>query len=209
MCKIRRIFTLLQKFRRLVVRLERHTDSRPDIACSGCDCRAVKELGLSRQDEKMQGTIALAAVLRKKFLVVNMLLVLLLGAMLVVPSGMDLEVCLGEDGNVDFLLNGCARRVLTPTPVKQLSLSHDTTLHGECLDVVVVCGTAPELLRPADTPDTCRSELRENTFRAPFVLPADAAGSVGTYLVGNDHSVSSVDSFSSTIVFLRTTILLI
>jgi len=34
-------------------------------------------------------------------------LILTMNTMLVIPTGIDLELCLGKDGHVDFLLNSC------------------------------------------------------------------------------------------------------
>jgi hypothetical protein len=113
--------------------------------------------------------------LRKTTQAVSALLVLLMSTMLVVPPGMDLVLCFGKDGYVDFFLNGCREGVSPNVPAGERSSVYDTAHHGECFDVAVACSTAKEVIRTADKTDSDQFKLKKHLFSSRNRLPIQQA----------------------------------
>ncbi len=137
-----------------------------------------------------------------------MLLVLLMSTMLVLPPGMDLELCFGKDGHVDFSLNGC-REGVSSVPAGERSSVYDTAHHGECFDVAVACSTAKEVIRTAGKTDSDKFKLKIDPSKTPLLFPKSLADSTGGYFNSNDYSIPFDDFPSPHLVSLRTVVLLI
>lgn len=138
-----------------------------------------------------------------------MLLVLLMSTMLVLPPGMDLELCFGKDGHVDFSLNGCQDSVSAKVPAGERPSVYDTSHHGECFDVAVACSTAQELIRTEGKTDSDKFKLKKDPSKTPLLFPKSLADSTGGYFNSNDYSIPFDDFPSPHLVSLRTVVLLI
>jgi len=147
--------------------------------------------------------------LRKTTQAVSALLVLLMSTMLVVPPGMDLVLCFGKDGHVDFFLNGCREGVSPNVPAGERSSVYDTAHHGECFDVAVACSTAKEVIRTADKTDSDQFKLKKDPSKTPLLFPKSLADSAGAYLDPDIFSIPFEDFPSPHLVSLRTVVLLI
>lgn len=138
-----------------------------------------------------------------------MLLVLLMSTMLVLPPGMDLELCFGKDGHIDFSLNGCQDGPSPKIPIGERPSVYDTTHHGECFDVAVACSIAQKLIRTDGNTVSGKSILKKDPSKTPLLFPKSLADSADTYLASNDYSIPVVDFPSYHLVSLRTVVLLI
>lgn len=146
--------------------------------------------------------------LRKITQAVSALLVLLMSTMLVLPPGMDLELCFGKDGHVDFSLNGCQEGVST-VPAGEQSSVYDTAHHGECFYVAVACSTVQELVRTAGKTDSDQFNLKKDPSKTPLLFPKSLADFAGAYLDPDVYSIPFEDFPSPHLVSLRTVVLLI
>jgi len=137
------------------------------------------------------------------------LLVLLMSTMLVLPPGMDLELCFGTDGHVDFSLNGCQDSVSAKGTAGERSPVYDTSHHGECFDVAVACSTAKELIRTEGKTDSGKFKLKKDPSKTPLFVLKSFADFVGVYLDPDIYSIPFEDFPSPHLVSLRTVVLLI
>ena len=147
-----------------------------------------------------------ATYLRKTTQAVTALLVLIMSTILVLPPGLDLVLCFGKDGQIDFLLNGCPDSTSPKIPTKEWS---DTTQHIECVDVTVACSMAQELVRFDGKFDSYTSAPKRDPVRTFFLFPEALADSVDTTLARTVYPTPLEDTCSSHLVFLRTVVLLI
>lgn len=149
--------------------------------------------------------------LRKTTQAATALLVLLMSTMLVLPPGMDLELCFGKDGHIYFSLNSCQDGSLPKIPVRERPPVYDTTQHDECFHVAVACSTARELIRTDGKTVSDKSNLnrKKDPSQTPLLFPKSLAGSADAYLASNDYSIPVEDLPSYQLVSLRTVVLLI
>ena len=138
-----------------------------------------------------------------------MLLVLLMSMMLVLPPGMDLELCFGTDGHIDFSLNGCQNGVSPQIPDRERSSIYDTAHHGECLDVAMACSTVQEFVRTDGKTDSYESELKIDSSKTALLFSKLRTDSAGAYLDSNVYSIPFKNFPSPQLVSLRTVVLLI
>lgn len=146
--------------------------------------------------------------LRKTTRAVTILLVLFMSTILVLPPGMDLEVCFGKNGHIDFSLNGCQDGVSPKIPAGKRSSVYDTAHHGECFDVAVACKLAQELICAEGKTDSDKFKLKKDPSKTPLFVLKSLADSTGGYLNSDAYSISFED-FPSPLVSLRTVVLLI
>jgi hypothetical protein len=140
---------------------------------------------------------------------VTVLLVLLMSTMLVLPPGMDLELCFGNDGHVDFSLNSCQDGASSKAPAKERSPLYDTIHNDDCLHTALVCSTTQELIRTDGKVHVHRSELKKDTSKAPLLFSKSLADSAGTHLDSSVYSIPDEDFPSHHLVSIRTIVLLI
>jgi hypothetical protein len=146
---------------------------------------------------------------RKTTQTVTVLLVLLMSTMLVLPPGMDIELCFGEDGHFDFSLNSCQDGISLESPSRENSSVCDPAGHGECLNVTVICGTAQELIRTDGKSDSYKSDPKKDPSQTPLFFSESLADFAGPYLDPNVYPIPFEDFLSPHLVSLRTVILLI
>lgn len=149
--------------------------------------------------------------LRKATLAVTVLLVLLMSTMLILPPGMDLEICFGQDGRIDFSLNGCQDGASPMVPARERPAFYDTAHYGECLDVVVACSATQQIIRSDWKSDTYsdKSTPKKDPSKTPFLFSELLSDSAGAYLDPNLYPTSFRDFPSPHLVSLRTVVLLI
>jgi hypothetical protein len=146
---------------------------------------------------------------RKTAQAVTVLLMLLMSIILVLPSGMHLELCFGNDGHVDFSLSGCADGATSKIPASGRLPVYDTAHHDDCLPMAVACGTAQELIRANGKSDAYKSEPRKDHAKTPLLFSELLADSADAYLDPNIYPMPFEDFPSPRLVSLRTDVLLI
>lgn len=147
--------------------------------------------------------------LRKTTQAVTVLLVLLMSTMLVLPPGMDLELCIGRDGHIDFSMNGCQDGASPRIPAGGRPPVYGTIHHGDCLHMVLACNTAQELIRTDGKTGAYKSELKKDPSKTPFIFSKSLSDSAGAYLDSNFYSIPFEGLPSTHLVSLRTVVLLI
>ena len=70
-------------------------------------------------------------------------LALLISMVMGLPQGLDLELCFGIDGHIDFALNSCLED--SSDSLQERSVDYNTGHHVDCFDVVV-CSITHELI---------------------------------------------------------------
>lgn len=148
-------------------------------------------------------------LLRKTIQTVTVLLLLLIGTALVLPSEMDLEFCIGNDGHIDFLLDDCKDAPFPKKPTGEGLPGSGTEHHDECTDISLACGIAQEFIPANYKLDSYGFTLKHNQLKAPFSFSGIVAGSTGAYQNSNPYPFFHEDFSSSHLISLRTTILLI
>ena len=138
-----------------------------------------------------------------------MLLALFVSTVLALPSGMDLELCFGMDGHIDFSLNGCQEDCSSRIPVRERLSDYDTTHHGECFDVAVACSSASEFIRTDSKTDSNKSELNKAPFQTPVLFSKSLFDSAGPNLDSSVFVISFEDIAFPHLVSLRTVVLLV
>lgn len=140
-----------------------------------------------------------------------MLLVLLMSTMLVLPPGMDLELCFGKDGHIDFLLNGCQNVASPMVPAREQPSVHDTAHHDKCLDVAVACSTTQQIIRSDGKTDaySSKSTPKKDPSKTLFFVSEFSADSAIGYLAPNFYPIPFEAFPSPHLVSLRTVVLLI
>lgn len=146
--------------------------------------------------------------LRKTTQAVTLLLVLLMSTMLVLPPGMDLELCFGRDGHVDFSLSSCQDSVSPKVPAGERPSVYDTAHHGECFDVAVAC-TTQELICTEGKTKSDKFRLKKDPPKTPLLFVKPRADSAGGHFDSKLYSISNEDFPPPHLVSLRTVVLLI
>jgi len=136
---------------------------------------------------------------------------LLMSTMLVLPPGMDLALCFGSDGHIDFSLNSCPDGPSPKIPVRERSSGYVTAQHDDCLDVAVACSTAQEIIRTdgKTVSDKSNLKLKKDPSKTSLLFPKSLADSADTYLASYDYSIPVEVLPSFHLVSLRTVVLLI
>lgn len=135
-----------------------------------------------------------------------MLLVLLMSSTLVLPQGMDLVLCFGKDGHVDFSLNSCREGSV---PSGDQSAEYHKAHHDVCFDLIVTCGTAKEVVCTAGKMDSDKFKSKKDLPKTPLLFWKSLADFTGSYLNLDIYSISFEDFPSLHLVSARTVILLI
>lgn len=138
-----------------------------------------------------------------------MLLVLLISTMLVLPQGVDLELCLGNEGHIDFSLNDCQDDASQMIPARERLQIYDTAHHDECIDVTIACNTGQRLTRTDGISGSLKSTLKQNHCKASIFRSEYLDDSVGANLTPNIYPVLLDDFPSPQLDSLRTVVLLI
>jgi hypothetical protein len=146
--------------------------------------------------------------LQKTTQAVAVLFVLFLSTILILPPGMDLELCFGKDGHVDFSLIGCPDSSLPNRASKERSPVYDTAHHDDYFHVAVACSMAQELIRTDGKSDSYKSEPNKDPSKTPLIFSELLAGSAGAYLDSNGYPIPYDDFPSPGLVSLRTVVLL-
>lgn len=148
--------------------------------------------------------------LRKKIQLVSALLALLMSAVLFLPPSMDLELCLGTDGHIDFSLNRCHDGVSAKSQAEERTSVYDTAQHhGKCFDVAVACNSAQELIRAQVRTAADKFKPKKDPSKTPLFVQKSLADFAGGYLNSNVYSIPFEDFPSPHLVSLRTVVLLI
>jgi len=92
---------------------------------------------------------------------IAILLVLQVSAVYALPAGVHLNLCIGNDGNIDLSPDVCAS---SPT---QPQRQPDTILYGEdhhddCLDVAIGCVLSDETCRPIAKTSSSKAKTNKN-----------------------------------------------
>lgn len=151
------------------------------------------------------------AVLRKTTQAVTLLLVLLMGTMLALPAGMDLEFCFGKDGHVDVSLKGCEDGNFPQIPAIEWPSADDESPHLDCLHVAAACGATQQIIHSAGKLDSFshKSAPTKDPSGTPFSPSEFLSASADAFPGADTYSVSPEDVSSSHLIFLRTVVLLI
>lgn len=147
--------------------------------------------------------------LRKTTQTVTLLLVFFVGTMGAIPPGVDLELCIGKDGHVDFSLNKCHDGAAPVRPSKDPSHFYASAHCDDCQHVVVGCNTMREVVR-TDEKSGIHKTTPEKDPSGTLFSPSECLAAAAGALPGSDvYPVSPKDVSSSHLVFLRTVVLLI
>ncbi|EKD82258.1 MAG: hypothetical protein ACD_39C01401G0005 [uncultured bacterium] len=140
---------------------------------------------------------------------VAVFLLLMMNTILVIPSGIDLELCLGKDGHIDFSLNSCQDSPSSKTPVRQHPPTYTATHHDNCLHIALACGNPKEAIRTDGKTDSQQYTLNKAPSMASFILNGSLTGSANMYLGSNGFFIPFENLTSPHLVSLRTVFLLI
>ncbi len=140
---------------------------------------------------------------------VAVFLLLIMNTILVIPSGIDLELCLGKDGHIDFSLNSCQDGSSPKIPARQHMPAYTTTHHDNCLHIALACGNPKEAIRTDGKTDYQQYALNKAPSMPPFILMTSLASSAGAYLDSNAYFIPFENLPSLHLVSLRTVFLLI
>ncbi len=103
----------------------------------------------------------------------RLLLLLLVGLTLVLPSGLHLEFCLGGDGHFEISLDECTHGGGLPAGVEK-KLNPVSSQHADCRDLVLACGPSRKIIVP-EKPGQAVLVTRLSAFpEAIFGLPASS-----------------------------------
>jgi hypothetical protein len=148
--------------------------------------------------------------LRKPTQAFAVLFVLLLSMILILPQGMDLELCFGTDGHIDFSLNGCQDGVSTKIPASEQPHRYGSIHPDDCRHMALACGTAQERIRTAGNTHSYKSRPKKDPSKSFLPFTNMLADSAGAYLHSDVYSsIPFEDCPSPHLVSLRTTVLLI
>lgn len=135
--------------------------------------------------------------------------VLMIISILILPPGMNLELCFGKNGHVDFSLENCGDSVSPNIFVREWASIYGTAHHGECLDVAVACSATPKRIHTYGKRAGYKSKLTKNSSKTLLPPPKWFSDSVDTYLGSNVDSLYIEDFSYLHFVSLRTIVLLI
>lgn len=136
-------------------------------------------------------------------------ILLMMNTILVIPSGLDLEICLGKDGHIDVSLNNCQDGASPKIPTRQHPPTYTTTHHDNCLHIALACGNPKEAIY-TDGKTACQQyALNKTPSMLPFILSESLAGSANMYLGSNVFFIPFETLPSPHIASLRTVFLLI
>lgn len=147
--------------------------------------------------------------LQKTTQAIAVFILLLMNTTLVIPTGLDLELCLGKDGHIDVSLNNCQVGASPKNPTRQQPLTYTPTHHDNCHHIALVCGNPKEAIY-TDGKTACQQyALNKATSMLPFILRESLAGSANMYLSSNVFFIPFEPLPSPHIAFHRTVFLLI
>lgn len=147
--------------------------------------------------------------LPKKIQALTVLLVLFMGMSLILPPGMDLELCFGNDGHIGLSLNGHQDDTLPCNPSKEQKLLYETAYPDNCQHVALLCGTEQKLNSRDIKTDLSKYELKQDPSKAPILFSNTFVSSSGTNPNSNPYPVFFEDFPSLHLISLRTVVLLI
>jgi len=134
---------------------------------------------------------------------------LMMNSILVIPSGLDLELCLGKDGHIDVSLNNCQDGASPKFPTRQRPPTYTTTHHDNCHHISLACGNPKEAIY-TDGKTTCQQYvLNKAPSMRPFILSESLPGSANMYLGSNVFFIPFETLPSPHLGSLRTVFLLI
>ncbi|MCA1765338.1 MAG: hypothetical protein LC633_03665 [Desulfobulbaceae bacterium] len=134
-----------------------------------------------------------------------LLLALFLGTSLIIPPGMDLELCFGEDGHVDFSLGSCTGAGSAIAAARELTAVYATAPNTNCGHFTVACGTGEEPLLSGRQP-AVHKQAPANT---PFITPPALSGLAGSLSNRKAPPIPVENPPPSQLVSLGTVVLLI
>lgn len=140
---------------------------------------------------------------------VAVFLILTMNTLLIIPSGIDLELCLGKDGHVDFALNSCQDGPSSKVPAKQQQASYTATHHDNCLHIALACGKPKEAIRTDSKADYQQYALNKAPSMLPVTLNGSLADFVNMYHGSNGFFIPFENLPSPHLASLRTVFLLI
>jgi len=147
--------------------------------------------------------------LRRITQAVAVFLILTMNTMLVIPTGIDLELCLGKDGHVDFLLNSCQDGPSSKVPTRQYPSTYTTAHHDNCFHIALACSNPKEATRIDEKTNYQQYALNIYNSPATFFLKGSLAGSENMYAGSNGFFIPFESLSSPNLTALRTVFLLI
>lgn len=136
-------------------------------------------------------------------------ILLMMNTILVIPSGLDLELCLGKDGHIDVSLNNCQDGASPKIPTRQHPPTYTTTHHDNCLHIALACGNPKEATRINEKTNYQQYTLNVYNSTATFFLKGSLAGSENMYAGSNGFFIPFESLSSPNLTALRTVFLLI
>lgn len=147
--------------------------------------------------------------MRKTFQSVAVLVMLHMGTTLVLPPGMDLELCFGMDGHFDLQLDGCQAGVSQKKSTREQPSFDRTEHHDDCFHTPLVCNTAQKLLAKDNKSEIYTSERKQNLSRTSLIFSKSLTDFVDTYFSSKINSSPHEEFYPPYIISLQSIVLLI